>query len=63
MKLQIQEATGIRKHFLSFRVSKSWNNLTQAAVSTLITSDARRLAGEKAHFLEGEENASSANKT
>ena len=33
-KLQIQEATGIRKHFFSTRVAKSWNNLSQKAVSS-----------------------------
>ena len=32
-KLQIQEATGIRKHFFSTRVTKAWNNLSQNAVS------------------------------
>ena len=31
-KLQIQEATGIRKHYFT-RVAKLWNNLSQAAVS------------------------------
>ena len=34
MKLQIQEATGQRKHFFSTRVAKRWNNLSQAAVSS-----------------------------
>ena len=32
-KLQIQEATGIRKHYFSTRVAKPWNDLSQAAVS------------------------------
>lgn len=33
-KLQIQEATGIRKHSFSARVTKQWNNLSQEAVSS-----------------------------
>ena len=32
-KLQIQEATGIRKHSFSARVSKPWNSLSQKAIS------------------------------
>ena len=33
-KFQIQQATGPRKHYFSARVSKLWNNLSQAAVSS-----------------------------
>ena len=32
-KLQIQEATDIRKHFFSTRLTKAWNNLSQNSVS------------------------------
>ena len=33
-KLQIQQATGPRKHFFATRVAKSWNSLSQKAVSS-----------------------------
>ena len=33
-KLQVQEATGIRRHCFSTRSTKLWNNLSQAAVSS-----------------------------
>ena len=33
-KLQIQEARGIRKHYFSTRVARSWNNLSQTAISS-----------------------------
>ena len=33
-KLQVQEATGPRKHFFSTRAIKLWNNLSQSAVSS-----------------------------
>ena len=33
-KLQIQEATGVRKQFFSSRVAESWNKLSEKAVSS-----------------------------
>ena len=34
MKLQVQNATGIRKHFFSTRVTSQWNSLTPEAVNS-----------------------------
>ena len=52
-KLQIQEATGIRKHFFSSRVAQHWNNLSQEAVSSpTINSFKSHLSKELANKFE-----------
>ena len=46
-KLQITEATGVRAHFFSARISEEWNQLSQRCVDSQSVNEFKTLLGEE----------------